>query len=151
MVDIVLIQASNVLTDAQIIATLPALQKWDTDFLRPAWGLDAASYSFATLNQFQAGATSGAWPIFINRHSRDSGILGFHDQTPDGQPFGRVFVGDCLRYGISWTVDLSHEAGEMREDPTIDNFFTMADGRIVLREVGDAVEADENGISVDGR
>jgi hypothetical protein len=38
----------------------------------------------------------------------------------------------------------------MREDPTIDNFFTMADGRTVMREVGDAVEADENGIPVDG-
>jgi hypothetical protein len=150
MTDIVLVQASRILTDAQVVSVLPSLQKWDDDYLRPAWSLDAARYGFATMADFQAGKTTGAWPIFINNHSRDPGALGFHSQTPDGQPFGRVFVGDCLRYGISWTVDLSHEAGEMREDPTIDNFFTMADGRIVMREVGDAVEADENGIMVDG-
>ncbi len=149
-VDIVIVNASRVLTDAEIQAVLPSLQKWDSTMVRPAWGLDAATYSFATMAQFQAGATAGAWPIFVNNHSRDPGAVGWHDRAPDGQPFGRVFAGDCRRYGISWTVDLSHEAGEMRNDPTIDNFFTMADGRIVLREIGDAVESDENGIVVDG-
>ncbi len=151
MPDIVLVQASHVLTDAVIIGTLPALSRWDNDFLRPAWGLDRAHYSFATLRQFQDGKTAGAWPIFINNHSRDSGVLGFHDLSPGGVPFGRVFVGDCRRYGISWTVDLSHEAGEMREDPDINNFFVMADGRVCMREVGDAVESDENGIVVDNQ
>lgn len=150
MTDLVLVQASRVLADAEIRAVLPALNKWDATMLRPAWGLDAARYSFATMAQFQSGATSGAWPIFINDHSRDPGALGWHTTAPDGQPFGRVFAGDCRRYGISWTVDLSHEAGEMRVDPTVDNYFRLADGRIVMREVGDAVEDDANGIHVDG-
>ena len=150
MTDLVLVNASHILTDAEVQAILAPLSKWDNDYLRPAWGLDAATYSFATLAQFQNGATTGAEPIFVNNHSRDPGALGWHTASPDGQPFGRVFAGDCKRYGISWTVDLSHEAGEMRVDPTIDNYFRLTDGRIVLREVGDAVESDENGITVDG-
>ncbi len=101
------------------------------------------------MRQFQDGATSGAWPLFMNNHSRDPGALGWHDLSPGGIPFGRVFWGDCKRYGISGTVDASHEAGEMRVDPTINNFFTLSNGWVVLREVGDAVESDENGITVD--
>ncbi len=149
MTDIVIVQASHVLTNAEIQTAIKALQKWDDNFLRPAWGLDKATYDFATMAQFEAGSTAGAWPVFANNHSHDPGALGWHDKAPDGQPFGRVFVGDCKRYGISWTVDLSHEAAEMRVDPEIDNFFTLANGWVVLREVGDAVESDENGIVVD--
>lgn len=150
MTEIVIVNASTVLTDADVQSVLPGLQAWDDLYLRASWGLDRCVYSFMTLAQLQTGglaAVRGAWPIFLNRHSQDPGALGWHTDDA-GITYGRVFVGDCLRYGVSWTVDLSHEAGETRVDPHVDNLFTMGDGRIVLREVGDAVEADENGIVI---
>jgi hypothetical protein len=148
--NIVVVNASTVLTDAEVQAALVGLQSWDDLYLRPSWGLERCVYSFMSLVQLQAGglaAVQGAWPIFLNRHSADPGALGWHTDDA-GVTYGRVFVGDCLRYGVSWTVDLSHEAGETRVDPHIDNLFTMADGRMVLKEIGDAVEADENAIVI---
>ncbi len=149
MTDILIVNASPVLTDAQVSAKLPALQKWDDNYLRPAWGLDKCTYHFMPRSQLPDINDHSTWPIFINNHSRDPGALGWHDDQA-GLIYGRVFAGDCIRYGISEWVDLSHEVGEMRVDPTINRFFTMADGRIALVEIGDAVEDDLNAIIVDG-
>lgn len=148
MTDIVLVNASTVWTDAQAQAVLPGLQTWDDTYVRPAWGLDKCTYHFARFADFQAGKTTGTWPLFLNRHSIDASALGWHDQTPDGSPFGRVFIGDCIRYGISPTVDLSHEAGEMRLNPHIAKYYTLPDGRVCPVELCDAVESDECGIAV---
>ncbi len=149
MTDIVIVNASPVLPDTAVQAILPALQKWDDDYLRPSWGLDRCLYHFLPWGQLPDPNDRSIWPLFLNRHSADDGVLGFHDDLA-GQTYGRVFVGDCLRYGVLWTVDLSHEAGETRVDPDIRQMFTLEDGDIVLKEVGDAVEADENAIVVDG-
>src|ERR1051326_1342128 len=103
---IVIINASNVLTDDQVRAVLPAMQKQiDRDFL-PIWGKEAVAARLEFLPWSRRAETpAGAWPIYLNRHSSDPGALGWH--TDEGQKiFGRVFVGDCIRYGISWTVDL---------------------------------------------
>jgi len=151
MTDIVLVQASTVWTDGQAQAVLPGLQAWDDRYVRPAYGLDKCAYHFATFADFRAGRTAGAWPLFLNRHSVEPGVLGFHDDKAAGT-FGRVFIGDCIRYGVSPTVDISHEAAEMRWNSLIDKFFTIPDGpfagAVAPQELADAVEADEDGIDV---
>ena len=147
MVDIVIVNASRVLTDADIVARIPSLKKWDDDYLRPAWGLDRCVYHFMPHGQLPDPNDRSIWPIFINKHSKDPGALGWHDDQA-GLIYGRVFAGDCLRYGISVWVDISHEAGETRVDPTINRFFTLRDGRLAITEVGDAVESDENAIII---
>lgn len=149
MVDIVLVNASHVLTDAEISATISTFQKWDDDMLRPAWGFDVCKYSFMTWSEFEQNQDENIWPIFINNHSTDPGVGGFHDDEA-GRIFGRVFAGDALRYGISWTVDASHEAAEIRGNPTIDKTVNIRGGMIALRELCDPVEADEQAIDVDG-
>jgi hypothetical protein len=141
MTDIVIVNASHVLQDKEITDILHGMQAWDR-LLQAAYGMDAGHYSFATMAQFQAGKTTGAWPIFINNHSSEAGALGWHDASPGGVPFGRVFAGDCKRYGVSWTVDMTHEAAEMRLNPQINKFFRLADGRVAPMEACDAVEDD---------
>lgn len=155
MVAIVVVNGSGVLTDAEVSAVIPALQRYDDELLRPAWALEPATYSFMNWHQFpwdQYRADPTIFqPIFVNRHSTDPGALGFHeDQTELNRIFGRIFAGDCLRYGISWTVDLSHEAGEMRIDPQTNRTVTLPDGRIALVEVCDPVEDDLQAVTIDG-
>src|SRR5579859_7212573 len=107
MTAILIVNASSVLTDAEVRAVLPALQKWDDEMLRPAYDLDACAYGFMPQGQLPDPTDNSVYPIFLNRHSTDDGILGWHDDQA-GKTFGRVFVGDAIRYGVAWTVTLSH-------------------------------------------
>ncbi len=147
MVDIVIVNASHIITDSEVQAAVADLQVWDHNFLRPAYGLTTCQYHIMPYGKLPDPNDTGIWPIFLNRHSIDEGVLGWHTDDA-GKTYGRVFVGDAVRYGVSWTVDLSHEAGETRVDPTTDNFYTLPDGRVTLKEIGDPVEADNNGIVV---
>lgn len=150
MIRIVIVNASSVLSDEEAFAIVPALQVWDDTMLRPAWGFEPCTYSFWSWNAWQTSKKDpNVWAIFLNNHSTDPGVGGYHDDQ-DGLIYGRIFVGDCLRYGISWTVDCSHEAAEMRGDPTINRTFTMADGRLAMHELCDAVEDDALAIDVNG-
>lgn len=134
MTNIVVVNASNVLTDEAVKTAVAALQKWDDNFLRSVWGLDRCVYDFMPRGTLPDAADRSVRPLFVNRHSTDPGALGWHDDQA-GLIFGRLFAGDCLRYGISWTVDLSHEAGEMRVDPDIQQMITFPNGDRVMREV----------------
>lgn len=127
---------------------MKGLQKWDDQYVRPAYGLDKCTYSFMTFADFQAGKGAGAWPLFLNNHSVDPGILGFHDGRDEFGVYGRMFIGDCIRYGVSATVGLSHEAAEMRWNPRVDKFHRLPDGRWATAELCDAVSGDENAIAV---
>lgn len=151
MVEIAVVNASPILPDAEVAPVVAALQKWDDTMVRPAWGFEPCTYSFIPHSRFDGSWdwSDPRWPIFLNRHSLDPGALGWHDDR-SGRIFGRVFVGDCLRYGVSWTVDLSHEAAEMRGDPTTDQVWRMPNGHYALKELCDPVEDDLYGIVVDG-
>lgn len=142
---IAIVNLSRVLSDADVAKALPALQtQIDRDFL-PAWGNRAvqAKLVMASLGHIPAGA----WPMYLNRHSADPGALGWH--TDDGgRVYGRVFVGDCIHYGISWTVDMSHEILEMLADSDAQQVWNMPDGRQASLEVCDAVESDDVGYKI---
>ncbi len=148
MPDIVLVQASNVLADADVIAGLPALGKW-AKLVTDAYGLERCDFSFMSLTDVIAGKASGAWPLFLNRHSTDASMLGFHD-TQDGAPYGRSFSGDDLLDGLNPWVTLTHEAGEMIGNPFVKNFVTLRDGSICPRELSDSCEDDSQAIVIDG-
>ena len=124
---IILVNACDVLSDADVAASVPAFQAYDDTVLRPAWSLAPCQYSFMPWDQFKItySAEKGlVWPVataplFFNRHSSDPGALGWHEDDLDSI-FGRVFVGDDLAYGVSPWVDASHEACETRVDPLTD-------------------------------
>lgn len=151
MQDMIIVNASNLLKDDDVAITVPALQmQMDRDFL-PAWGyaVKPIKFHFATAKEIPQLPPS-AWPIFLNRHSKEQGALGWHDDDSSGKIYSRVFVGDCIRFGVDWRVTNSHEALEMALDPNIRRVWHMPNGERAALEACDPVEADTLGYDVLG-
>jgi hypothetical protein len=148
MTEIVIINKCSVLSDANIQAVIPAVQAQVNEDFAPIWGADA------TVQFIGKGARvpKGIWPLYVMDHSDEPGALGYHVDDK-GRIEGKVFAADDQRYGVSWTVDLTHELLEMLGDPTTNDLINLADGRQCIREVCDAVEDDsiaymKNGVLV---
>lgn len=140
---IIIVNACGLLSDEEVHRVIPALQlQYDRDF-KPAWGelVPAVEYQFAPVADIPH-LDPDAWPIFLNKHSQEAGDLGWHTDERR-KIYGRVFVGDCMRFGISWTTDLGHEALEMAGDPSATKAFRMSNGDLVALENCDPVEADK--------
>jgi hypothetical protein len=143
MRELVIVNASPVLSDADVQAVIAPLQlQIDRDFL-PVWEavVEPRHVSFASADDISQ-LPPDCEPIFLNKHSTDDSALGWHD-FHGSQAFSRCFVGDCLRAGLDWRVTLSHEALELILNPTIKKVWRMQDGRLAAFEACDAVEADE--------
>jgi hypothetical protein len=142
-IQISIINASTVLSDAEIRPVIDGLQQQVTNDFRPAWGVDAEAAFVPT----GAEPSAGTWWLTILDDSDQAGALGYHDLTPDGLPIGKVFAGTDLKYGSNWTVTASHELLEMLADPNI-NLTVMVQtsdenaGRLYAYEVCDACEDD---------
>lgn len=148
MTDICVVQASRVLSDADVIAALPSLTKWSR-LVTDAYALAPVTISFVTFADFQLGKAVGAWPLFLNKHSTEPDALGFHEVDDTGEPYGRSFSGDDILDGISPWVTLSHELGEMIVDPYTNFVVHLRDGSMTIREICDAVEDDIQAITID--
>jgi hypothetical protein len=137
---------STVLTDEQVKAVLPALQKQVTSDFRAYWEIDA------TLVFWPKGTAlvAGWWQIVVLDDPDQADALGYHELSALGMPLGKVFAKLDLEIGSSWTVTLSHELLEMLGDPDIDTAKQGPDGKFYALEVSDAVEADELGYQIDG-
>lgn len=145
-----IVNASPVFTDREIMAILPAMQlQLDRDFY-PAWRnhVPEVKITFVPWERFQ-NLAADAWAIFINRHSKDDSMLGYHS-VEGGRVYGRVYVGDIRRMNLEWTVTLSHEILELIADPSAETVYQMADGRFAGVEVCDPVEADAQAYAIDG-
>jgi hypothetical protein len=89
--------------------------------------------------------------------SDQAGALGYHDTTPDGRPYGKVFLEPILTNGgsfktgsLSLSVTLSHEALEMAGDPYA-NWWADGPNQEHALELCDPVEGDSydiDGVSV---
>jgi hypothetical protein len=142
---IAITNASTCLTDAQVEAVLPALQKQVSDDFKAYWELDC-TLSFLPQNQ---PLTPGWWQIVITDNPDQAGALGYHEMTSAGTPLGKIFAKLDLDNGYSWTVTLSHELLEMLADPWINWCAVGSDSKIYALEVCDAVEADDLGYQID--
>lgn len=141
---------SSVVTDAQIVALVKALQiQVDRDFT-PIWKISAQLVAVPT----NATPAADAWVIAIMDTSDQAGALGYHDITSTGTPLGRVFAKDDIHYGLSWTVTVSHELLELLVDPWIANtvFFQNSNttGMLYALEVCDPPENDSFGYEING-
>lgn len=145
---VAIVNVTPVIRDEAWEAAIPALQaQLDNDFV-PSWGELATPLHLIFVGHGKS-VPKDAWPIFLNRHSSDPGALGWH--TKEGLlVYGRVFVGDCMRFGVSPVVDLSHEILETSGDPSATKVFTMPDGRLAAFEACDAVESDDFGYATKG-
>lgn len=90
------------------------------------------------------------WSVIALLESPDeAGVLGYHATTPDGRPYGRVFVAPILSNGgsayqtpLSVSTTLSHEALEASGDPYV-NWWADIDGATEdALELCDRVEGD---------
>jgi hypothetical protein len=154
MRNLVVVNASPLLSDNDVQAKVAPLQtQIDRDFM-PHWQhrVEPVQVQFASIHDIP-NLPPDCWPIFLNRYSTDgSGALGWHDDNA-GQNisvYSRVFVGDCMRFGLDWGVTLSHEALELILDPDIQQVWQMPDGRMAALEACDAVEDDALAYDVDG-
>jgi hypothetical protein len=143
---IAITNASTCLSDAQVEAVLPALQKQVTDEFQAYWELDC-TLSFLSKDQPLA---QGWWQIAVTDNPDQAGALGYHELTSQGAPLGKIFAQLDLDTGSSWTATLSHELLEMLADPWINWCAVGTDSKIYALEVCDAVEADNLGYFIDG-
>ena len=143
---IAITNASTCLTDAQVEAVLPALQKQVSDDFKTYWEREC-TLSFLSEDQ---PLTRGWWQIVLTDNPDQAGALGYHEMTSQGTPLGKVFAKLDLQSGSSWTVTLSHELLEMLADPWINWCATGSDSKIYALEVCDAVDADELSYIIDG-
>ncbi len=143
---IAITNASTCLTDEQISAAIPAVQRQVTVDFRGYWAVDC-QLTFLNRNE---PLTEGWWQISVTDNPDQADALGYHELTSRGTPLGKVFAGLDLQSGGSWTVTLSHELLEMLADPWINWCAQGADGKIYALEVCDAVEADRLGYEIDG-
>ena len=138
--------ASTCLSDAQVEAVLPALQKQVTGEFQAYWELDC-TLSFLSKDQ---PLTQGWWQIVVMDDPDQAGALGYHELTSQGAPLGKIFAQLDIDSGSSWTATLSHELLEMLADPWINWCAVGTDSKIYALEVCDAVEADNLGYFIDG-
>jgi hypothetical protein len=138
--------ASTCLTDMQVSAAIPSLQRQVTLDFRAYWDVDC-QLRFLTRDEPLA---EGWWQISVTDNPDQASALGYHELSSRGTPLGKVFAGLDLQSGGSWTVTLSHELLEMLADPWINWCAQGSDGKIYALEVCDAVEADGLGCEIDG-
>jgi hypothetical protein len=120
----------------------------------PAWG---ATPWTCTYYSTEASVPATSYKEFLFDHADQANALGYHDQDPNGMPYGRVFVETILSNGGTETsgsnsvsVTASHEALEIFGDPQVGSWSQMPDGRLTAEELCDAVENDSYQVSVHG-
>ena len=143
---IAITNASTCLSDREVAAVIPALQRQVTVDFRAYWEADC-QLTFLPRGEL---LTEGWWQISVTDNPDQAGALGYHELTSRGTPLGKVFAGLDLQSGGSWTVTLSHELLEMLADPWINWCAQGSDGEIYALEVCDAVESDRLGYEIDG-
>lgn len=147
-IQIAIINASTVITDAEAAPVVTAMQTQVSRDFAPLWGIDA------TLTYVPKGhpAPAGDWQLALLDNSDQAGALGYHDLTAAGQPLGKIFAKTDQENNLSWTVTASHELLEMMVDPFINlTVFSQSgntSGRLYAYEVCDACEDDSFGYKI---
>jgi hypothetical protein len=149
-IQVALINACTVLTDAQILTIMPALQTQVSRDLAPVWGTDA-NLTFVSKG---SQPPANAWWLTILDTTDVATAVGYHDLTDQGLPMGKVFAETDLKLGYQWTATASHELLEMLADPYSQTAaFIQQDastGILYAYEIADHCQADQHGYEIDG-
>ena len=149
-IEVSIINASDVVSDAECRALTDALQIQVSRDFAPAWRIDA-KLTFVPKGQKPA---PGTWWLSILDNTDRAEVLGHHDLTPDGLPIGKSFAGTDKRYGFEWTVTASHELLEMLANPDVNLTVLVhadhGDRKLYAYEVCDPSEDDGCAYSIDG-
>src|SRR5206468_9041772 len=115
---------------------IAALQTFLDDYFVPVWGTPAKLVKVTTFR-------NGAWALAFLDDADVANALGYHDLTPDGLPFSKVFVRTTVAAGQKVSVTACHELAEMLVDPAINLASTGPSNRFYAYETADAVEEQE--------
>ncbi len=129
--------------DGQLPAIVSALGRQLAEHLQPFWGRVLPSLALTKT------PPTGASQLVMLDDADQADALGYHDETPDGVPYGRVFVRPILGSGgtvatgaNSISATLSHELLEMVGDPSANLWADGPGGFDYAVELCDAVEGD---------
>lgn len=130
--------STNVSND-EAFAMVRACQKQLTRDVSPAWNAYTAEIRYWP----DADKAPVTWyPVVLMDDADQAGALGYHWETPDGRPYGRVFTKISAQYGSVSSV-LSHEIIELYLDPDCNRYAVdMASNTLYAVEGCDAVEGD---------
>ncbi len=145
MINVDLVNRSTLVHDGDLHDMQPGFQAWLDQVIKPAWNIEAKLF---VVNR-HSRRTPHHWPLFVLDYSDVQGALGYHDVLANGLPYGRAFAGDDMRYGLQFSVTLTHELGEMLVDPGVDQIVQVG-RRGYAKELCDAVEGDEFASLFDG-
>jgi hypothetical protein len=147
LLQIVVINESTAISDADVQKMIPAFtQQWNND-LKPVWGVDDATFSFVQ-KQTQPPAQTW-WMVFLD-NSDQADALAYHDLTNEGLPISKVFVKTILEDKASVSVGATHEMCEMAVDPWLNSAYQDLQGTFWAGEVSDPVEDDQYGYEING-
>lgn len=126
-----------------LIPIVRALGKQLADDVAPTWGRMVPSLMVTDT------PSSAASQIVILDDADQADVLGYHSETPEGIPYGRVFINPILENRgtihsseTSVSVTLSHELLEIVGDPSVNYWADAEDGYSYALELADAVEGD---------
>ena len=142
---IVVINKSTMASSIDVQQAAAACAQQIAQHVAPAWGRVPMTVTFG------ATAPAGSWPIFVFDHADQAGALGYHDETPDGHPYGKVFVADCRNANVSLSSCLSHEVCEAFIDPACNLWADTGHHTAIAYEVGDPVEDGSYTVNVSGK
>jgi hypothetical protein len=133
--NVAVINHATVDLGAPLDKMVAALQKAYDQFFVPVWGYPLK----LTIAQ---QAKPDDWQIVFLDNADDSGALGYHDLTANGQPISKVFVKDTIKNGDKVSVTVSHELFEMAIDPIANLWADAGNGTDYAYEMSDPVEED---------
>lgn len=149
-IKVAVINDCTVLKDEDIKPVVDALQAQVREDFAPVWRMDADLIFVPSGGELPMDAW---WLVFLD-HSDSGTSLGYHDESPLGFPQGKVFAGDDLRAGTSWSNTASHELLELLSDPEIVECTLqyLPDGRkrLIAREICDPCPEDHHGYQKNG-
>jgi hypothetical protein len=110
-----IINHSTLVTDAQVLRWLPALQKQILLDFAPYWGVTALLKFYARRERVPASA----WRVVLLDSATDNGFLGVHSVAARRQPVAYVYANKALEAGAHVSLILSHEILELLADPDV--------------------------------
>jgi hypothetical protein len=148
-IQVSVINESTVLTDADVVPVVAALQKQVNNDFVPIWRTNAE----LTIVPKGTQPPTGSWWLVLLDDTDQANALGYHDLTTEGLPVSKVFAASDLKAGTAWTVTASHELLEMLADPNINLTVFVQNsntaGILYAYEVCDACEDDSLGYQID--
>jgi hypothetical protein len=146
MTDIIVINESTVVSDADLAVWTKAVQRQIDEEVAPVWGISGKLINITKGTPRPAGQ----WWMVILDDTDMASALGYHDIGDQGHPMGKVFARTALNNPgqDSPSRVLSHETIEMLVDPNLVRLIELPDADYSV-EPGDPVFLPSQGYAID--